>query len=127
MSFLNLCKTTIAAYLVLATLSDAQLNPVNAPRVEWSIASSEDYQAIISTCQLDAYSTDTKRPELLPQKYTEDAVASYTAAANLSVGLDAIRKVHVDGVKGFISQHLLSNFLVDVSSDGMAANATYNM
>lgn len=111
--------------LTFVTLLNAQLNPEDAPWTSWSIATPEDYQAIISTCHLDAYSTDVKRPDLLPQIYTEDAVASYTASQNLSIGIEAIREVHVNGVKGFISQHLLSNFLIDVADDGMSANATY--
>ena len=63
--------------------------------------------------------------DLLPQIFTQDAIASYTAGANLSYGLEAIQYVHVHGTAGFISQHLLSNFLVSVVDDGCTANTTY--
>lgn len=118
-------SASIAVFLAFPILLNAQLNSSAAPWGNWSVAPSDDYQAIVSTCHLDAYSTDTKRPELLPQIYTEDAVASYTASQNLSFGIEAIRKIHVDGVKGFISQHLLGNFMVNIAEDGMNANASY--
>lgn len=118
-------SASIAVFLAFPILLNAQLNSSDAPWGNWSVAPSDDYQAIVSTCHLDAYSTDTKRPELLPQIYTEDAIASYTASQNLSIGIGAIRKVHVDGVKGFISQHLLSNFMINIADDGMTANASY--
>ena len=113
------------AFLNLIASLDAQLNPANAPNTTWSTNGFSEYEAIVSTCNLDPYCTDAKQWDLLPQIFTHDAIASYTAGANLSYGLEAMKCVHVHGTAGFISQHLLSNFLVSVADDGCTANATH--
>lgn len=109
----------------LLPLINTQLNPADAPWTIWKPTCFEDYQAIISTINTDSLCSDTKNWDLLPRIFTPDAVASYTAGANLSYGIDAIQYVHDHGTAGFITQHLLSNFLVSVADDGRTANASY--
>lgn len=118
-------RSVFICFLVSLPLLNAQLNPADAPSTTWNPDHLNEYERIVSTCTLDAYCSDTKQWDLLSHIFTEDAVASYTADSNLSVGIDAIRYVHVHGTAGLITQHLLSNFLVDISDDCRTANATY--
>lgn len=114
-----------AVLIFIVPLLKAQLNPVNAPWTTWSTNGLNDYEQILSTIYSDAACSDTKNWDLLPSIFTQDAIASYTANANLSYGLEAIKKVHVDGTSGLITQHLLSNFLVNIADDYQTANASY--
>jgi hypothetical protein len=118
MHLLQLLMKSLGLMSMLPLLN-AQLNPADAPCTTYSAHGLNDYEQIVSACHLNTYCSDTKQWDLVHQVFTRDAVASFSADSNLSVGIEAINYVNVHGTAGFITQHLLSNFCMGITTTSL--------